>query len=341
MLKVGVNGYGTIGKRVADFVMKHPKLELVGVAKYTPDQDARLANVNGMNLFTSKESLDGFKAKGIEVKGTVDELIDVSDVIIDASPDGKAIMNKEKAYIPKNKKAIFQGGEEADIADISFNARSNFNSGVGKQFIRVVSCNTTAYCRLIKPLVENYKIKSINAYLIRRGADPADTKGSALNSVEWKAKSHHADDVKSVIDVPMTSLAFKVPHTLAHINSMTIKFDGIAPTKNEILDLYRKESRVGVLNSAKTSAEIVEVVRDLGLKRNDVYLVLLLANTIQIDGNEMSFSFFVPQESIVTPENIDAIVAQSNLMDKEESMNTTDKLFELDKIKKNLETIFA
>lgn len=341
MLKVGINGYGTIGKRVADFVVKHPKLELVGVVKYTPDQDARLANVNGMNLFTSKESLDNFKSKNIEVKGTVDDIVEASDVIVDASPDGKAIGNKQNIYIPKNKKVIFQGGEEADIADVSFNARSNFNSAIGKQFIRVVSCNTTGYCRLIKPLMENYKIKNINAYLIRRGADPADTKGSALNSVEWKAKSHHADDVKTVIDVNMTSVAFKVPHTLSHINSMSIKFDGIAPTKNEILDLYRKENRVGVLNSAKTSAEIIEVVRDLGLKRNDVYMTLLLANTIQIDGNEVFFSFFVPQESIVVPENIDAIVAQTNLMSKEESMKTTDNVFELEKIKKNLENIFA
>ncbi len=341
MVKVGINGYGTTGKRVAEFVAKHPKLELVGVVKYTPDQDARLVNVNGMNLFIPKESLDNFKSKGIDVKGSLDELIDTSDVIVDASPDGKAVANKQNIYVPKNKKAIFEGGEEADIADVSFNARSNFNSAIGKQFIRVVSCNTTSYCRLIKPLTENYKIKNINAFLIRRGADPADSKGSALNSVEWKAKSHHADDVKTVIDVPIASIAFKVPHTNSHINSMVVKFDGVSPTKDEILDLYKKESRVAILQSASASAQIIEVARDLGLKRNDIFLALILANTIQVDGNEIFFSFFVPQESIAVPENLDAIVAQSNLMNMKESMRTTDSIFEIEKIKKNLENIFA
>jgi glyceraldehyde-3-phosphate dehydrogenase (NAD(P)) len=122
---------------------------------------------------------------------------------------------------------------------------------------------------------------------------------------------------------------------------MTVKFDGSPPTKDEMLDLYKKESRVAILKNASSSAQIIEVVRDLGLKRNDVFLALLLANTIQTDGNEIFFSFFVPQESIVAPENLDAIVAQSNLMSKEESMRTTDNIFDIDKIKSNLETIFA
>ncbi len=33
MIKVSVNGYGTIGKRVADATLKQPDMELVGVAK--------------------------------------------------------------------------------------------------------------------------------------------------------------------------------------------------------------------------------------------------------------------------------------------------------------------
>ncbi len=95
------------------------------------------------------------------------------------------------------------------------------------------------------------------------------------------------------------------------------------------------------MQSASASAQIIEVARDLGLKRNDIFLALILANTIQVDGNEIFFSFFVPQESIAVPENLDAIVAQSNLMNMKESMRTTDSIFEIEKIKKNLENIFA
>jgi len=41
------------------------------------------------------------------------------------------------------------------------------------------------------------------------------------------------------------------------------------------------------------------------------------------------------------PENIDAIIAQSGLLSKDDSMRTTDKLLEMDKIKSDLESLFA
>ncbi|TKX84936.1 glyceraldehyde-3-phosphate dehydrogenase, partial [Halorubrum sp. SS5] len=37
MIRVGVNGYGTIGKRVADAVAAQADMELVGVTKASPD----------------------------------------------------------------------------------------------------------------------------------------------------------------------------------------------------------------------------------------------------------------------------------------------------------------
>ncbi|MCK4652112.1 MAG: glyceraldehyde-3-phosphate dehydrogenase, partial [Methanosarcinales archaeon] len=42
-VKVVVNGYGTIGKRVADAVAAQPDMELAGVAKTRPNFEARMA----------------------------------------------------------------------------------------------------------------------------------------------------------------------------------------------------------------------------------------------------------------------------------------------------------
>lgn len=341
MANVSVNGYGTIGKRVAETIAKHPKLKLVGISKYTPDQDGKLANAHGLNVFVPKDAIKNFESKGIRVAGSVDDMISKSDVVVDASADGKGAQNKQNVYQPQNKKAIFQGGEEDAIADVSFNARSNFEKANKRQFVRVVSCNTTSYCRLLKPLIENYKIKFVNAFLIRRGADLNDAKGSALNSVEWKAHSHHADDVKSVLgDIPMSSIAFKIPHTHSHINSMSTIFENGAPSKDDLTDIYLKESRIAVLRNANNSAQIVEAARDLELPRNDTFVVSLLANTIEINDNSVFFSFSVPQESIVVPENIDAIVAQSGIMPKQESLKLTDDILGITKIKTNLEKVF-
>ena len=339
MINVCVNGYGTIGKRVADAVSKHPKMKLVGVTKYTPDQDAKLAVLAGMTVFVRAESVKAFEAKGIKPSGTTEELIKNSDTIVDASSDGNGSKNKQNTYLVKKKKAIFQGGEEANIG-FSFNARCNFDLGQGKDYIRGVSCNTTSYCRIIKPIAEQYKIKHIDALLIRRGADLNDAKGSALNAVDWKAKSHHADDIRSVIDVPISSIAFKVPHTHCHLNSMRVTFDGSAPAKDEIYSMFKNE-RVAVLNTASTSSQIIEAARDIGLKRFDTFMPALLMNTFMSNGNDIFISFAVPQESIVVPENIDAVIAQASLMDRNESMKLTYEILNLNKIKSQLENIFS
>lgn len=338
MTNVCVNGYGTIGKRVADALRMHSKLNFIGVSKYSPDQDAKIANAQGISVFVPNESLSAFKSKGIDVAGTVDEMLSRADSIVDASADGMGEKNKQ-IYTQKEKRAIFQGGEEADIG-FSFNARSNFDQARNKDYIRVVSCNTTGYCRTIKPLSEQYRIRHVFASLIRRGADLNDAKGSQLNSVEWKAKSHHADDVRSVIDVPISSVAFKVPHTHSHINSMVIQFDGEKPAKDDLYTIFKNE-RVALLGSATTSSQIVEAARDLGLKRFDTFMPCLLLNTFMTEGNSVFLSFAVPQESIVVPENIDAVISQAGLLSKSESMKLTDEILGIKDIKTNLENIFS
>ncbi len=339
MIKVCVNGYGTIGKRIAEAVEKHPKLKLLGVTKFTPDQDARLAIVSGKKLFVPAESMSIFESSGMEISGSVEELIDQADTVIDASSDGKGIRNKESIYVPKRKRSIFQGGEKADIG-LSFNSRCNFDKAKGQDYVRVVSCNTTGYCRIIKPISENYKIKHIDAFLVRRGADPNDAKGSSLNAVEWKANSHHADDVRTIIDVPISSIAFKIPHTHCHVNSMKMTFDGEIPSKEDIFDLFKSE-RVLVLNNASTSSQIVEAARDIGMKRFDLFIPALLMNTFMANDNEIFISFAVPQESVTVPENLDALMAQSNLLSQEESTKLTDELLGLKKMKSEFERIFS
>src|SRR3989338_9820305 len=339
MVNVCINGYGTIGKRVAEVIARHEKLKLLGVSKYSPDSDAKLAVLNCFKVFVPREKVQEFQEKKIPVAGTVDELLDASDLVIDCSPDKTGEKNKA-VYSGKGKKAVFQGGEEEGIG-FSFNARSNFDDAKGKQFVRVVSCNTTGYCRILKPLGEKYKIESVFATLIRRGADLNDSKGSALNSVDWKANSHHADDVKSVLKgVKISSVAFKVPNTHAHINSLLVKFNGNAPSKDELRELYKGE-RVVVLEKAKSSSQVIEAARDLGLKRFDLFMPCILLNTVMTEGDSLFLTFITPQESIVVPENVDAAVAQTGVMGRKESMDYTDELMGLKDTKAKLEKVFS
>ncbi|MBI4167527.1 MAG: type II glyceraldehyde-3-phosphate dehydrogenase [Candidatus Aenigmarchaeota archaeon] len=343
MISVSVNGYGTIGKRVADALSKHPDIKLVGISKFTPDADARIAAAKGISIFASKENHDAFVKFGVSPAGSVEEMVDASEIVIDASPDKKGIKNKEEVYMRKNKRAVFQGGEKDNIAEISFNARSNFNSAKNKNYVRVVSCNTTGLCRIIKPILENRDdLEKISVSLVRRGADPNDSKGSALNSIEWESNSHHAHDIQTVLgSIPIKTTAFKAPQTLMHVHSISIKFRGAAPSKQDIENIYSKESRVALLRNASSTSDIIEKARDLGFARNDIFLVNLHANTIISDGNELSMVITVPQESIVVPENVDAIISMVDLMDQKRSMELTEKILGLGNIKSRLEAAFA
>jgi len=53
MLRVGVNGFGTIGKRVADAVRAQPDMRVAGVAKCSPNYEAAVAADRGYALYAA------------------------------------------------------------------------------------------------------------------------------------------------------------------------------------------------------------------------------------------------------------------------------------------------
>ena len=46
MIKVGINGYGTIGKRVAEAVTLQDDMEIVGIVKTKPTYEMRLSLIH-------------------------------------------------------------------------------------------------------------------------------------------------------------------------------------------------------------------------------------------------------------------------------------------------------
>ena len=52
-VRVAVNGYGVIGKRVADAVRAQPDMELAGVSDVTTDYRIKTAAVLGLPVYVS------------------------------------------------------------------------------------------------------------------------------------------------------------------------------------------------------------------------------------------------------------------------------------------------
>ena len=131
-VRVAVNGYGTIGKRVADAVALQPDMKLVGVAKTRPNHEAGRAVAKGYPLYLAADgSKEAFESAGLPVAGRVGDLLREVDVVVDAAPD-KVGRENARLYQDARIRAIFQGGEKPDVAEVSFNALANYALIFGK-----------------------------------------------------------------------------------------------------------------------------------------------------------------------------------------------------------------
>ncbi|WP_158055341.1 type II glyceraldehyde-3-phosphate dehydrogenase [Halorussus halophilus] len=329
MLRVGINGYGTIGKRVADAVQAQPDMELVGVAKTRPNFEAERAVANDYPLYAAIEDrADQFDDAGIEIAGMVEELVEESDVIVDACPSGIGEQNSEM-YDEYDTPALYQGGESADFVDASFNARANYSDSIDADHVRVVSCNTTGLSRLTAPLREEYGIEKVRATLVRRGGDPAQTGRGPINDIvpdPVTLPSHHGPDVKTIFpDLDIDTLGLKVPATLMHMHSLNVTLETEAEAE-DVRDLLEDESRLFVLPDhydIDGAGKLKEYAQDVGRPRGDIWENCIWGESITTEGKDLYLFQAIHQESDVIPENIDAIRAVTNSADAEESIETT------------------
>ncbi|MDH5683338.1 MAG: type II glyceraldehyde-3-phosphate dehydrogenase [candidate division WOR-3 bacterium] len=336
MIRVGVNGYGVIGKRVAHAITLQDDMKLVGITKTKPDFNALTAvNKRHPIYYVVPENVDLFKQHEIEVSGKLEDLLQEVDVIIDATPKNVGIFNKplyEKAGV----KAIFEGGEKADVAQCSFNTYCNYNEALNKDFIRVVSCNTTGLARTIGPLTKLGKLGKIRVVLIRRAADPVESKKGPINAIvpEFKVPSHHGPDLKTVLPgIDIVSVAVVVPTTIMHLHTVMIEVDG-SFTRDDVIETFRKIPRIKLIDSNEgfaSTAEIMEYARSLGRYMGDLYEIPVWKDTINIKDGELYYMQAVHQEAVVIPENIDAIRAIMGAeQDGEKSRKITDKSLGID-----------
>ncbi len=63
-IRIAINGFGTIGKRVADAVSKQSDMILVGVYKNRPNYEAYTAYIRGYPIYVSQEKAGEFEKRG-------------------------------------------------------------------------------------------------------------------------------------------------------------------------------------------------------------------------------------------------------------------------------------
>ena len=337
-VKIGINGYGTIGKRIASAIMKVSGLELVGVVKRSPDYGALQAHKQGLALYApDDESAKKVEKAGLPVKGTLKDLLGEVDLIVDATPGGVGAKYKP-LYEEYGVKAIYQGGEKADVAEVSFSSLCNYEEAIGRNSVRVVSCNTTGLLRVICTLNKVFGVEKVRATIIRRAADPKEVKRGPVNSIVLnppKLPSHHAIDVKSVLPwLDIWTSAVVVPTTLMHVHNLIVYLKRDA-SREDVIEALKQAPRIMLVSSEasgiKSTAQLVEAAREVR-PRYDIPELVIFEDSIHIEGRELVFFQAVHQESIVVPENIDAIKAMMSLeRDPVKAIQDTDSLLGVSK----------
>lgn len=335
-VKVAVNGYGTIGKRVADAVSLQDDMEIVGVTKTRPTIEARMAVEKGFSLYVAiPENRVNFEKAGIPVKGTLEDLLKIADIVVDCTP-GKLGVNNLETYRKAGVKAIFQGGEKHEAVGCSFNSLSNYSQNLGVDYTRVVSCNTTGLARTIFPLVKEIGVKKVFATMVRRGTDPNDSKKGPMNAIipVLKVPSHHGPDLKTVIEsIDIDTMAVAVPTTLMHLHCNVVILDRPAATE-EVISIWERTPRVRMVNGGDgvlSTAQIMEMARDLKRERADLNEIAVWRDGVHVVGDTLYYYQAIHQESDVVPENVDCIRAMFRLTeDNLESIRKTNKALGID-----------
>ena len=330
MVRVAVVGYGVIGQRLADGVALQKDMELVGVADVAPTISVRALRDRGMpyDLYcaspgTEKDLLDA----EIPVSGPMEDLIDKADIVLDATSAGIGAKNKG-LYIKKKKKAVFQGGEKNEIVDVFFHGYANYEKGIGKDFLKLTSCNTTGLIRAVDCLDREAGVEKVSITIIRRVADPGDTHRGLTNVLKIDpVPSHQALDLMTIMPhVPCTGVLVHTPVTHGHIISIALTpKKSISP--DSVIDLFKAHPRMMVVKIADgfdSNAAFFRYARDRGNLRGDMYEIGVWEEAVALSGKDVIFSINIPQEAVVIPETMDAIrAAMSMQTDRLEAVSLT------------------
>ena len=348
-VRVGVAGYGTIGQRLADGVAQQEDMELVGIADLAPTLAIRALRENDMigannvkyNLYlVNGANEEAFKAADIPVAGTFEELCGKVDIMLDSSPGGVGAKNKV-LYEKIGVKAIFQGGEQNSVADVFFHGYANFEKGVGQNYLKLTSCNTTGLIRTVDCLDRAIGIEKVAITIIRRVADPGDYHRGLTNALQLeKAPTHQALDLMTIMPhINATGILVHTPVTHGHIITvLATARDGKKIHKEEALAAFRAHPRIRTVTMAEGflgNASFFKYARDLGNRRGDMYEIGLWEDSIVESGNDIMYAINIPQECVTIPETMDAIRAATKMqLTREEGTAMTNKYLKIGRFKK-------
>ena len=314
---VHVVGTGTIGEPLIGLLCDAKDdlgIDEVTFYKHSPKLEDR-PKIKGLikkgaDLCVSEGKVNDFQELGIDPVYNAEEAIKRASVIIDCTPKGTGLMNKEKYYNKyKNRiKGFMAQGSEFGFGKMYAVGINDEAITPKDRFIHIVSCNTHNMAVIIDTLaIENKKnhLTEGKFLCIRRANDISQVK-SFIPSPEVgthkdpKMGTHHAVDVYHLyktlgIELNVFSSALKLNTQYMHCIWFDVKLDKKI-TRDEVIQRFTDHPRVAV--TYKKSANLVfSFGREHGHYGRLLNQTVMVLPTIHvINDNEVIGFSFTPQD---------------------------------------------
>ncbi len=265
----------------------------------------------GGKLSVDEGKVTDFEALGIKPQMIHEEALEKADVVIDCTPSGVGISNKQAFYdnyVESTKGFIAQGSE--------FGFGKMYARGINDKalqenhdkFVHVVSCNTHNLCALINSiaLVDGEDNLVEGRFLcIRRANDISQTKGFVPSPEVGKHGdpdfgTHHARDAYHLfrtmdLDLNLFSSALKLNTQYMHCIYFTLRLKQ-AVTRDEVIERFRKDERIS-LTRKQSACEVFSFGRDHGFFGRLLNQTVIVEPSVEVrKGHEVIGFCFTPQD---------------------------------------------
>jgi len=329
-LNVGLVGYGSQGRRIAEAISAQKDMNLIGVCLKEPDLSAQMAAMKELPIYiVDRKNAQAFRKEKIQVRGSISDFLSEVDVIVDAAPAGVGKKNKDSFY--SKHKAIFQGGEPFSVADVpAFITKIGYDTAKKANYVRIPTPYTVALMRILDPLNAVLSIEEISGVLIKAGSEPMRGSLGPVDTIipdEPDTCQLIKDEIRYLMPKPIVLSSFKVPSILLSVGSVVIRIKKEA-SLSDVKELLSKTVRTIIVKGKVglcSTDSIFEYIRRTGRPSGDVYETCIWDEQIEITNNKLKLVQAFDSHCVQTPEIIDAIRALASEQSMEESFKRTNE----------------
>jgi len=345
---VHVVGTGTIGEPLIGILCEQKSnlgIDEVTFHKHSPltVDKPKIDNLikKGARLSVLEDRVDDFKAIDLEPEFTLEEAIARSSVVIDCTPGGSGLVNKEQyynKYTDRVKGFLAQGSENGFGKKYARGINDHVISS-NDQFLQIVSCNTHNIACLVNTLALSIAKDNLlegKFVCIRRSNDisqissyvPAPTVNEHDHEIYG---THHAEDAVGLfktmdLDLDLFSSALKINTQYMHTVWFNIKVKE-GTSKEKVLELLDNNIRIA-LTEHRSSNAVFSFGRDQGQYGRILNQTVVVEDSINVkNSNEISGFCFTPQDGNSILSSIAATVKFLNPHSYQDKINSLSPFF--------------